>query len=211
MQQCLQLFSYNWPHRFACSLTHISSVLSFRTGDRARILPAQMTICSCEETINEFEMLTRDAARVQLDTLKRILEANAGAEYLRQFGLDGRTDAASYKSCIPLCVHSDVEPFIQRVADGDSAPVVTGKPITSLSLRYSSPSDVLSCCPMEVDFRNLFSYFYAVLVRRRGSLSSCHLMMNCLRTHFKYSVLRTHSGTGKDLHFVIALKNNCSF
>ncbi|KAF6992331.1 hypothetical protein CFC21_009334 [Triticum aestivum] len=104
------------------------------TGDRARILPARMTICSCEETINEFEMLTRDAARVQLDTLKKILEANAGAEYLRQFGLDGRTDAASYKSCIPLCVHSDVEPFIQRVADGDSAPVVTGKPITSLSL-----------------------------------------------------------------------------
>lgn len=118
-----------------------------------------MTICSCEETINEFEMLTRDAGRVQLDTLRKILEANADAEYLRQFGLDGRTDAQSYKSCIPLCVHSDVEPFIQRVADGDSAPVVTGKPITSLSLRYSSPSNVLSCCPMQVDFHNLFSYF----------------------------------------------------
>ncbi|KQK04638.1 jasmonic acid-amido synthetase JAR1 [Brachypodium distachyon] len=93
-----------------------------------------MTICSCEETINEFEMLTRDAGRVQQDTLKKILEVNADADYLRHFGLDGRTDAESYKSCIPLCVHSEVEPFIQRVADGDSPRALTGKPITSLSL-----------------------------------------------------------------------------
>jgi jasmonic acid-amino synthetase len=95
-----------------------------------------MTICSCEETINEFEMLTRDAARVQKDTLKKILEINASAEYLQNFGLGGRTDAESYKSCIPLCVHNDIEPYIQRIVDGDTSPVVTGEPITNLSLRY---------------------------------------------------------------------------
>ncbi|XP_052155751.1 jasmonoyl--L-amino acid synthetase GH3.5 [Oryza glaberrima] len=93
-----------------------------------------MTICSCEETINEFEMLTRDAARVQKDTLKKILEINASAEYLQNFGLGGRTDAESYKSCIPLCVHNDIEPYIQRIVDGDTSPVVTGEPITNLSL-----------------------------------------------------------------------------
>lgn len=79
-------------------------------------------------------MLTRDAGRVQHDTLKKILEVNADAEYLKHLGLGGRTDAESFKSCIPLCVHSDVEPYIQRIADGDSSPVLTGKPITSLSL-----------------------------------------------------------------------------
>ncbi|OEL18362.1 Jasmonic acid-amido synthetase JAR1 [Dichanthelium oligosanthes] len=90
--------------------------------------------CSCEETINEFEVLTRDAGRVQQDTLKKILELNADAEYLNHFGLNGRTDLQSYKSCIPLCVHSDLEPYIQRIADGDNSPLLTGKPLTSLSL-----------------------------------------------------------------------------
>ncbi|XP_062232265.1 jasmonoyl--L-amino acid synthetase GH3.5-like isoform X2 [Phragmites australis] len=93
-----------------------------------------MTICSCEETVNEFEALTRDAGRVQRDTLKNILELNADAEYLKHFGLRGRTDVESYKSCIPLCVHSDLEPYIQRIVDGDSSPVLTGNPITALSL-----------------------------------------------------------------------------
>jgi jasmonic acid-amino synthetase len=102
-------------------------------------------------------MLTRDAGRVQQETLKKILEMNADAEYLTRFGLDGRTDAESYRSCIPLCVHSDVEPFIKRVAEGDSAPVLTGKTITSLSLRYLLPSSLSSCCcSMKLDVCNLF-------------------------------------------------------
>lgn len=79
-------------------------------------------------------MLTRDAGRVQKDTLKKILELNADAEYLNKFGLNGRTDVESYKSCIPLCVHSDLEPYIHKIADGDSSPLLTGKPVTSLSL-----------------------------------------------------------------------------
>ena len=99
------------------------------------MLPVKMPICSCEETIHEFELLTRDAGRVQKDTLKKILELNADAEYLKEFGLNGRTDVESYKSCIPLCVHSDLEPYIHRIADGDSSPLLTGKPVTSLSLR----------------------------------------------------------------------------
>ncbi|GJN15347.1 hypothetical protein PR202_gb02249 [Eleusine coracana subsp. coracana] len=64
-----------------------------------------MPICSCEETINEFETFTRDAGRVQRDTLKKILELKC-----------------------------DLEPYIQRIVDGDRSPVLTGKPITSLSL-----------------------------------------------------------------------------
>lgn len=107
-------------------------------------------ICNSEEIINQFEALTRDAGRVQQDTLRKILEANADAEYLTRFGLDGRTDAESYKTCIPLCVHSDIAPFIQRIVDGDTSPVITGKPITALSLRFSLPPNLLCCCSLLV-------------------------------------------------------------
>lgn len=95
-----------------------------------------MTICSSEEIIDEFELLTRDARRVQQDTLRKILELNGDAEYLNRFNLGRRTDSTSFKSCIPLCVHSDIESYIQRIADGDDSLVLTGKPITSLSVRY---------------------------------------------------------------------------
>jgi len=93
-----------------------------------------MTISSSDEIIDEFELLTCDAGRVQQDTLRKILELNADSEYLNRFNLERRTDSKSFKSCIPLCVHSDIESYIQRIADGDNSLVLTGKPITSLSV-----------------------------------------------------------------------------
>jgi hypothetical protein len=150
-----------------------------------------MPIFNCEETINEFEKLTRDARRVQQDTLKRILELNADAEYLNHFGLNGRTDVQSYKSCIPLCVRSDLEPYIQRIADGDGSPLLTRKPITSLSLRYfCCLKNVISSCiywSIKVHVCNLICFLSLapILVQHRESPSSCHLMMNCSRTHLK--------------------------
>lgn len=89
-----------------------------------------------DKVIEEFELMTKDAERVQRETLKRILEVNASAEYLQNFGLDGRTDLESFKSCIPLATHKDLEPFINRILDGDDSPILTGKPITTMSLRY---------------------------------------------------------------------------
>jgi auxin responsive GH3 family protein/jasmonic acid-amino synthetase len=87
-----------------------------------------------EAVIAEFKELTRDAAAVQRETLRRILADNAGAEYLRDRGLAGRTDEASFRACVPLATHADVEPYIARIADGDTSPVLTARPITSISL-----------------------------------------------------------------------------
>ncbi|CAO2194226.1 unnamed protein product [Urochloa humidicola] len=91
------------------------------------------TFCG-EAVIAEFEALTRDAAAAQRETLRRILTANAGTEYLRSRGLAGRTDAASFRACVPLATHADVEPYIARIADGDTSAVLTAEPITSISL-----------------------------------------------------------------------------
>lgn len=92
---------------------------------------------NAEEVIKEFEDLTKDAGRVQVETLKRILEDNATAEYLQKLGLNGRTDPLSYKDCVPLVTHPDLEPYIKRILDGDTSPILTGKPIKTMSLRYA--------------------------------------------------------------------------
>ncbi|KAJ6686466.1 GH3 DOMAIN-CONTAINING PROTEIN [Salix purpurea] len=86
------------------------------------------------KVIEEFEALTADAGRVQRETLKKILEENGSAEYLQNLGLNGRTDPESFKSCVPLVTHKDLEAYIHRIADGDSSSILTGKPIPNMSL-----------------------------------------------------------------------------
>ncbi|KAF8413293.1 hypothetical protein HHK36_001271 [Tetracentron sinense] len=87
-----------------------------------------------EKVIKEFETATKDVGRVQKETLQKILEENGEAEYLQKLGLNGRTDVESFKACVPLVTHKDLDPYIQRVADGDTSPILTGKPITTISL-----------------------------------------------------------------------------
>lgn len=94
-----------------------------------------MEVMDIDKVIEEFEVITKDAERVQEETLKRILEENGEAEYLRNLGLNGKTDLESYRACVPLVTHKDMEPYIYRVADGDTSPILTGKPITTISLR----------------------------------------------------------------------------
>ena len=89
-----------------------------------------------KQVIEEFEGLTKDAKRVQTETLKKILKENGEAEYLKKWGLDGRIDPESYTCCVPLVTHKDLEPLIQQIADGAPHPILTGKPITTITLRY---------------------------------------------------------------------------
>lgn len=93
----------------------------------------KMETVDVDELIEEFETITKDAERIQRETLRKILEENASAEYLQNLGLNGRTDPESFKSCVPLVTHEDLEPYIQRIIDGDISPILTGKPITTIS------------------------------------------------------------------------------
>ncbi|KAK4266954.1 hypothetical protein QN277_023811 [Acacia crassicarpa] len=87
-----------------------------------------------EKVIDEFEALTKDAERVQRETLRKILEDNASAEYLQNLGLNGRTDPESFKAHVPLVTHKELEPYIVRIIEGDASSILTGKPITTMSL-----------------------------------------------------------------------------
>ncbi|KAL4354615.1 hypothetical protein GQ457_06G031550 [Hibiscus cannabinus] len=94
----------------------------------------EVAILDVEKVIRDFEAMTKDAENVQRRTLKLILEENGSAEYLQKLGLNGRTDPESFKACVPLVTHKDLEPYIQRVVDGVSSPILTGKPLTTISL-----------------------------------------------------------------------------
>lgn len=95
-----------------------------------------MRALNFDREIEEFEDLTRNAGQVQLDTLRKILERNGEAEYLQSLGLNGRTDPESFKACSPIVTYEDLELYFKRIVDGDTSRVLTGAPVTTLSLRY---------------------------------------------------------------------------
>lgn len=125
-----------------------------------------------EAVIEEFESLTMDAGRVQRETLKKILEENGETEYLlSKCGLNGRSDPESFKACVPIVTHTDLQPYIQRIADGEGqhTPILTGKPITAISLRFDLVilNIILFICTKSKKFIEVDGG--VVLVRLKGS------------------------------------------
>ncbi|CAL9152984.1 unnamed protein product [Musa hybrid cultivar] len=161
-------------------LTHMASF------EGIPISPVKMRVVSLEGVIDEFEALTKDASRTQRETLQKILEQNGEAEYLHKFGLGGRTDPESFKACIPLVTHCDLEPYIQRIADGDTSPVLTGKPISSISLSSGTTQG-----------RPKFIPFNDELVRST---------MQMYRTSFAFRNREYPIGSGKALQFIYGSK-----
>jgi auxin responsive GH3 family protein len=82
------------------------------------------------------EEMTRNADAVQERVLAEILSRNAETEYLKRFKLDGATDRETFKTKIPVITYDDVQPEIQRIANGDRSPILSAHPISEFLTRY---------------------------------------------------------------------------
>ena len=91
---------------------------------------------SDSEALSLIESLTGFADEVQCLTLSAILSRNARTEYLSKFGLDGRTDRESFKSLLPMITYEDLQPQIQRIANGDTSPILSSYPVSEFLTRY---------------------------------------------------------------------------
>ncbi|PNX88025.1 indole-3-acetic acid-amido synthetase, partial [Trifolium pratense] len=76
------------------------------------------------------EEMTRNADAVQERVLAEILSRNAETEYVKRFKLDGATDRETFKTKIPVITYDDVQPEIQRIANGDRSPILSAHPIS---------------------------------------------------------------------------------
>ncbi|CAL1406815.1 unnamed protein product [Linum trigynum] len=85
------------------------------------------------KTALEFiEEVTSNADDVQNEVLAEILARNSGVEYLRRYGLNrsNNVDKASFKKLIPVVTYEDVKPDIDRIASGDTSPILCSQPIS---------------------------------------------------------------------------------
>ncbi|MCO5591141.1 hypothetical protein L7F22_045122 [Adiantum nelumboides] len=96
-------------------------------------------------TIAAFHDLTTNAAQVQESLLLSILQNNSSCEYLRQFDVSshllnnyGHSQfadiATSFKKLLPLVTHADINPYLQRIGNGERSSILTGAPLEALCL-----------------------------------------------------------------------------
>ncbi|KAJ4755531.1 Auxin-responsive GH3 family protein [Rhynchospora pubera] len=82
------------------------------------------------EKLRFIEDMTMNTDAVQERVLAEILSRNAETEYLKRYKLDGATDRETFKAKLPVVTYEDLQPDIQRIANGDRSPILSSHPIS---------------------------------------------------------------------------------
>lgn len=88
-----------------------------------------------KKTLEFIEDVTANADEVQKNILVEILSCNANVEYLQRHGLDGHTDRDTFKKLLPVITYEDIQHDINRIANGDTSPILTSKPVSEFLTR----------------------------------------------------------------------------
>ncbi|KAL1362902.1 hypothetical protein HN51_011111 [Arachis hypogaea] len=83
-----------------------------------------------KKALKYIEDVTSKADEIQERVIEEILKSSAHVEYLERHGLNGRTDRDTFKEVIPVVNYEDLKPEIDRIANGDSSPILCSKPIS---------------------------------------------------------------------------------
>ncbi|KAK9749547.1 hypothetical protein RND81_02G133700 [Saponaria officinalis] len=83
-----------------------------------------------EVALKFIEEVTSKCDEIQKKVLDEILTRNAETEYLKRFGLSGCMEIESFSSKVPVVTYEDIQPDIQRIANGDFSPIICAHPIT---------------------------------------------------------------------------------
>ncbi|XP_076950945.1 putative indole-3-acetic acid-amido synthetase GH3.1 [Bidens hawaiensis] len=76
------------------------------------------------------EQMTTNADSVQENVLSEILTQNGDTEYLQQWNLNGAIDRETFKSKVPVISYDDLQPYVQRIANGDRSSILSSHPIS---------------------------------------------------------------------------------
>lgn len=116
-----------------------------------------MATDSNAKALQFIEEMTRNVDRVQEHVLAQILSQNSETEYLKGFHLAGATDRETFKSKIPMVTYENIQPLIQRIANGDRSPILSARPISEFLTRYYNILNIKS-------FSNLYILLFYLLL-----------------------------------------------
>ncbi|XP_057502655.1 probable indole-3-acetic acid-amido synthetase GH3.1 [Actinidia eriantha] len=134
-------------------------------GDSALSSPMGPPACEKDAKALRFiEEMTRNADLVQETVLAEILSRNAETEYLRRFKLNGGTDRAAFKSKIPMIKYEDLQPEIQRIANGDRSPILSAHPISEFLTSSGTSAGERKLMPTIKEELNRRQLLYSLLM-----------------------------------------------
>lgn len=116
------------------------------------------------EKLRFIDELTMRTDAVQEKVLGEILSRNAETEYLKRYKLDGATDRATFKAKIPVVTYDDLQPEIQRIANGDRSAILSAHPISEFLTSSGTSAGERKLMPTiqeELDRRQLL---YSLLI-----------------------------------------------
>uniref|UniRef100_A0ACD5T8V6 Uncharacterized protein n=2 Tax=Avena sativa TaxID=4498 RepID=A0ACD5T8V6_AVESA len=93
-------------------------------------MPTPPAASSHREVREYIERITKRPGEVQRGVLVEILAQNEPAEYLRRIGVSGAAPGAddAFRRLAPLTTYEDILPDVIRIANGDTSPILSGKP-----------------------------------------------------------------------------------
>jgi auxin responsive GH3 family protein len=91
-----------------------------------------------KKVLQFIEDVTANADEVQKRVLAEILSRNASVEYLQRHGLNSHTDRETFKKVMPVITYEDIQPDINRIANGDTSPILCSNPISEFLTRYAT-------------------------------------------------------------------------
>ncbi|KAF7031111.1 hypothetical protein CFC21_042488 [Triticum aestivum] len=120
------------------------------------------------EALDFIEHVTANAGKVQQRVLAEILAQNATAEYLRRYGVSVSSsplDAVdAFRRCVPLVTYEDLQPDILRIANGDTSPILSGKPISEFLTSSGTSGGERKLMPTIADELDRRSLLYSLLM-----------------------------------------------
>ncbi|EPS63059.1 hypothetical protein M569_11729, partial [Genlisea aurea] len=114
--------------------------------------------------LNFIDDVTARADQVQELVLSEILSRNAGVEYLNRYGLDGRTDRQSFKTTLPVVNYEDILPDINRIAAGDTSPILCSAPISEFLTSSGTSAGERKMMPTIAEELERRSLLYSLLM-----------------------------------------------
>uniref|UniRef100_A0A2N9IY93 Indole-3-acetic acid-amido synthetase GH3.6 n=1 Tax=Fagus sylvatica TaxID=28930 RepID=A0A2N9IY93_FAGSY len=124
--------------------------------------------CSNSSTIDGLQFLedvTSNADEVQRRVLAEILSRSANVEYLQRHGLNGHTDdPETFKKVVPVVTYEDLKPDIDRIANGDTSPILCSQPISEFLTSSGTSGGERKLMPTIEEELERRSLFYSLLM-----------------------------------------------
>lgn len=127
---------------------------------------------SCRSGLTRFELSTMNVAATQRQVLATMLSSNADCEFGRSHRFDQLRDTDDYRGAVPIIDYSSLEPWINRIAAGETC-LLTCDPIRILEPTSGSEGSrklIPYTSSLHRQFRNGIDAWIANLFSKRPEL-----------------------------------------